>query len=124
MFDALAKAAGEMETRDAMEKAARERGRRFVHYLQTNLISNSPAWKDVIFDMFNGSVGTSMDFPNHHRKLFSGSVDDYSRNWRQRLGEARAAGIRVGVIAVLHQGSLAAGADACHRHFVEELGLP
>ncbi|HRX56169.1 MAG TPA: radical SAM protein [Verrucomicrobiales bacterium] len=112
-----------LETRDAMAKAARERGRRFVHYLQTNLISYSPAWNDVIFDMFNGSVGTSMDFPNHHRKLFNGSADDYSRVWRQRLDEARAAGIRVGVIAVLHQGSLAAGADAFYRHFVEELGL-
>jgi len=31
-----------------MDRLAAERGRRFSHYLQTNLISYSPAWNDVI----------------------------------------------------------------------------
>jgi uncharacterized protein len=52
-----------------MGRAATERGRKFVHYLETNLISYSPSWNKVVHGMFNGSIGTSMDYPNVHRKL-------------------------------------------------------
>lgn len=106
-----------------MDAAAAARGRRFTHYLQTNLISYSPAWNEVVRTMFAGSLGTSMDFPNTHRKLFSGSSEAYTRVWTQRLHEARAAGIEVGVIAVLHQGSLDAGPEAFYRYFTDELGI-
>jgi len=106
-----------------MDMAAKARGRRFVHYLQTNLISYSPAWNEVLFSMFNGSLGTSMDYPNLHRKLFKGGVEAYTRIWTQRLREAVAAGIEVGVIAVLHRGSLDAGPEDFYRYFTEELGL-
>jgi uncharacterized protein len=54
---------------EVMDSAAAKRGRRFIHYLQTDLISYSPAWNDVIHGMFNGSIGTSMDYPNVYRKL-------------------------------------------------------
>ena len=94
---------------EIMDRAAAKRGRRFIHYLQTNLISYSPAWNDVIRDMFDGSLGTSMDYPNLHRKLFKGGAEAYTELWTRRLHEAKAAGIRVGVIAVLHRGSLEAG---------------
>ncbi|MDF1858914.1 MAG: radical SAM protein [Verrucomicrobiales bacterium] len=106
-----------------MEEAAARRGLKFVHYLQTNLIGYSKAWNDIIFDMFDGSLGTSMDYPNLHRKLFSGSAGKYTEVWRERLEEVRSSGIHVGVIAVLHQGSLDAGAEAFYRYFVEELGI-
>jgi len=106
-----------------MDEAAAARGRRFTHYLQTNLISYSPAWNDVLYSMFGGSLGTSMDFPNLHRKLFSGSAEAYTAIWTQRLREAQAAGLGIGVIAVLHQGSLDAGPDAFYRYYTEELGL-
>jgi len=93
-----------------MDNAARERGRKFIHYLQTNLISYSAAWNDVIHQMFNGSVGTSMDYPNVHRKLFKGGPEAYTKLWTKRLREARGAGIKIGVIAELHgQGSLLRG---------------
>ena len=111
------------KTKRTMEQAACERGRRFVHYLQTNLISYSPAWDDVIFDMFGGSLSTSMDYPNRHRKLLNGTAKEYTRIWRDRLEAARGAGIRVGVIAVLHRGSLEAGAEAFYRYFTDDLGL-
>jgi len=111
------------EANRSMKQAAEARGLQFHHFLQTNLIGYSPAWNEVIFDMFEGSLGTSMDYPNHHRKLFNGSAGDFSRIWKERLDQARAAGIRVGVIAVLHQGSLDAGAAAFYRHFTGELGL-
>ena len=106
-----------------MDQAAASRGRRFVHYLQTNLISYSAAWNDVVHGMFGGALGTSMDFPNLHRKLFKGGADAYTKIWTDRLREAQQAGIEIGVIAVLHQGSLDAGPEAFYRYFTEELGL-
>jgi uncharacterized protein len=106
-----------------MDRAAQERGCRFIHYLQTNLIGYSDAWKDVIRTMFQGSIGTSMDYPNKHRKLFNGDAEAYTRLWTRKLREAQSAGFTVGVIAVLHQGSLEAGAEEFYRYFTEELGL-
>ena len=109
------------EAGNLMNEAAIARGRRFTHYLQTNLISYSPAWNEVLRTLFGGSLGTSMDFPNHHRELFKGGAEAYTTLWTQRLREAQAAGLDIGVIAVLHQGSLDAGADAFYRYFTEEL---
>ncbi len=108
---------------EVMDSAAAKRGRRFSHYLQTNLISYSPAWNDVIHGMFNGSLGTSMDYPNVHRKLFRGGAEAYTKLWTQRLHEAKAAGIEIGVIAVLHQATLKAGPEKFYRYYTEELGL-
>jgi sulfatase maturation enzyme AslB (radical SAM superfamily) len=79
-----------VEAGKMMNEAAAARGRRFTHYLQTNLISYSPAWNEVLRSMFGGSLGTSMDFPNLHRKLFKGGADAYTAIWTQRLREAQA----------------------------------
>lgn len=106
-----------------MDGAAAQRGRHFTHYLQTNLISYSESWNEVLRTMFQGSLGTSMDYPNHHRKLFNGNSEAYTRLWTRKLRDAQASGIKVGVIAVLHQGSLDAGAEDFYRYFTEELGL-
>ena len=106
-----------------MGRAAAEKGRKFVHYLQTNLISYSPSWNRVIHGMFNGSVGTSMDYPNVHRKLIKSGAEAYTKLWTKRLHEAREAGIKIGVIAVLHKASLEAGAERFYRYFTEDLGL-
>jgi uncharacterized protein len=92
-----------------MDSAAAARGQHFTHYLQTNLISYSATWSDVLRTMFGGALGTSMDYPNVHRKLFKCGAEAYTELWTRRLHEARAAGIEVGVIAVLHQASLDAG---------------
>jgi uncharacterized protein len=73
--------------------------------------------------MFNGSIGTSMDYPNVHRKLFKGGPDAYTKLWTKRLREARAAGIKIGVIAVLHQASLEAGAERFYQYFTQDSGL-
>jgi radical SAM protein with 4Fe4S-binding SPASM domain len=91
---------------DVMGAAAAARGRSFKHYLQTNLIGYGPHWNPVIRTMFDGSVGTSMDFPNDHRHLKGGSPQHYTDVWLRAVGQALDAGLDVGVIAVLHAGSL------------------
>ena len=108
---------------EVMNRAAAQRGRQFVHYLQTNLIGYSQAWNGVIHKMFDGSLGTSMDYPNLYRKLFKGGAAAYTELWTKKLREAKAAGIGVGVIAVLHQGSLEAGPERFYRYFTRDLGL-
>lgn len=91
---------------DLMGRAAKARGYHFRHYLQSNLIGYGPHWNPVIRSVFEGSVGTSMDYPNDHRRLKNGSTRQYTEIWLEAVREARGAGIDVGVIAVLHGGSL------------------
>ena len=104
---------------DSMTQAARRRGRSFRHYLQTNLIAFSERWNSIITRMFGGEIGTSMDFPNVHRKLNNGSAHDYTRLWLRHFTEAKAAGFKIGVIAVIHPETLDAGAGAFWRWFTE-----
>ncbi len=111
------------DTIGLMNSTAEARNLKFTHYLQTNLIGYTPEWEGVIFDLFDGTLGTSMDFPNLHRKLFSGSAEKYTAVWRERLVQAQAAEIQIGVIAVLHQGSLDVGGEAFYHYYTEELGL-
>src|SRR5258708_13068806 len=64
-----------------------------------------------------------MGYPKVDRKLVKGGSEAYTKIWTKRLQEAREAGIKIGVIAVLHQASLEAGAERFDRYVTEELGL-
>jgi len=108
---------------ETMKRAAAERGLAFHHSLQTNLIGYGPHWNAVLRAMFDGSVGTSMDFPNRHRRLKSGSTERYTEVWLRSVRQAREAGLDVGVIAVLHAGSLEAGARDFLSFYTREAGI-
>jgi radical SAM protein with 4Fe4S-binding SPASM domain len=108
---------------DTMGRAAAERGLSFHHSIQTNLIGYGPRWNGVLRTMFDGSLGTSMDFPNRHRRLRNGSTGRYTEVWLRSVRQARDAGLKVGVIAVLHAGSLEAGAREFLPFFTREAGL-
>src|SRR5258708_14103243 len=86
---------------EVMDSAAGKRERRFIHYLQTNLISYSPAWNDVVHGMFNGSIVTSMDYPNVYRKLFRGDAEAYTKPSTPKLPQPKAHRVDIGVILVL-----------------------
>jgi radical SAM protein with 4Fe4S-binding SPASM domain len=107
----------------SMTAAASSRGRQFNHYLQSNLIGYGAHWNDVIRGMFGGAVGTSMDYPNDHRRLKNGSTARYTGVWLEAVVGARKAGLHVSVIAVLHQGSLRAGAEAFLSFFTDTAGI-
>jgi sulfatase maturation enzyme AslB (radical SAM superfamily) len=68
-----------------MDRAAAERDRRFLHYLQTNLISYSEAWNPIIATMFKGSLGTSMDTQIGTASV-QGGAEAYTRLWTQSRG--------------------------------------
>ena len=106
-----------------IQRLAAERDKRVFHSLQSNMLAYSSRWNKVIAEMFGNSVGTSLDYPNLHRKLLGHSADSYNHIWGKRVQEARAAGIEVQVIAVPNQSTLEIGAERFYTHFVEELGI-
>ncbi len=111
------------EARVLLDEAACRRGLAFQHYLQTNLIGWNRGWHEVVRDMFAGSLGTSMDFPNTHRRLKNGSTERYTELWLDAVRDAQEAGFHVGVIAVLHEDSLAAGPRAFYDFFTRTAGI-
>jgi uncharacterized protein len=108
---------------ETMGRAAAERGLAFHHSLQTNLIGYGPHWNPILRAMFDGSLGTSMDFPNRHRRLKNGSTERYTEVWLRSVRQAREAGLKVGVIAVLHGGSLEVGARDFLSFYTREAGI-
>ncbi len=102
---------------------AEARGKQVIHSLQSNMLAYSSRWNKVIAEMFGNNVGTSLDYPNLHRKLLGQKPDTYNDIWGRRVKEARAAGIEVQVIAVPNQATLEIGAERFYSHFVEDLGI-
>jgi radical SAM protein with 4Fe4S-binding SPASM domain len=108
---------------DLIQDAAAARNKLVEHGLQSNMIGYNSRWNRVIQQMFGNSVGTSMDFPNLHRKLFNGSATDYTRIWKHNVQAALSAGIGIGVIAVPNQATLEVGAEQLYNYFIDEIGV-
>ena len=108
---------------ELMSAASAARGRTFHHYLQSNLIGYGRHWNRIIGTMFQGAVGTSMDYPNDYRRLPNGSTRHYTEVWLNAVKDAREAGLKVTVIAVLHAGSLRVGAEEFLSFFADSAGL-
>jgi radical SAM protein with 4Fe4S-binding SPASM domain len=106
-----------------IQDLAEARGKQVGHSLQSNMLAYSSRWNKVIADMFGNNVGTSLDYPNLHRKLLGQNPDTYNDIWSRRVKEARAAGIEIQVIAVPNQATLEIGAERFYSHFVDELGI-
>jgi len=108
---------------EMIRREAEARGKEVTHSLQSNMLAYSSRWNKIIAEMFGNSVGTSLDYPNLHRKLLGQGPESYNEIWGRRVREARAAGIEVQVIAVPNQATLEIGAERFYRHFVDELGI-
>jgi len=108
---------------EVIQRAALVRNKQVGHSLQSNMIGYNKGWNKIIAEMFGNSVGTSMDYPNLHRKMFHGGPDDYTRLWYRNVQAARAAGIDLSVIAVANQGTLSVGAERFYSYFVDELQI-
>jgi radical SAM protein with 4Fe4S-binding SPASM domain len=106
-----------------IRKSAESRKKEVFNYLQSNMIGYSGKWNRVISDMFGNSVGSSMDFPNLHRRLTGGGPEEYEALWIRKVREAREAGIRVSVIAIPNEKTLEMGAERFYTRFVDELGI-
>lgn len=111
------------QVNELIQREAEARGKQVFHSLQSNMLAYSSRWNKVIAEMFGNSVGTSLDYPNLHRKLLGQGPESYNEIWGRRVREARAAGIEVQVIAVPNQATLEVGAEQFYAHFVDTLGI-
>ncbi len=111
------------QANELIQREAEARGKQVFHSLQSNMLAYSARWNSVIAGMFGNSVGTSLDYPNLHRKLLGQGPESYNEIWGRRVREARAAGIEVQVIAVPNQATLDIGAERFYRYFADELGV-
>jgi uncharacterized protein len=113
-----------MEEANAVIREIAERSNRKVaHYLQSNMISYGSRWNRVLAEMFGKSVGSSMDYPNLHRKLKSGGPKEFERIWSRNVQKAKEAGMQVGVISIPNERTLDMGAERFYSYFVDELGI-
>lgn len=108
---------------DIVEEIAQAAKIRVSHYLQSNMLAYSAKWNRVLSGMFGNSVGSSMDFPNLHRRLRGGSPEEYEKIWTRRIREAADAGVRVGVIAIGNRSTFDLGAERFYSYFADELGI-
>jgi radical SAM protein with 4Fe4S-binding SPASM domain len=106
-----------------IRKSAEAHGKEVVNYLQSNMIGYSEAWNRVLAEMFGNSVGSSMDFPNLHRRLTGGGPEEYEALWTRNVREARAAGIQVSVIAIPNEKTLELGAERFYSRFADDWGI-
>lgn len=106
-----------------LNEMAETAGSTFHHHLQTNLIGWTRGWHEVVHRHFGSSLGTSMDYPNNHRRLKNGSTEQYTELWLRAVKQAQDDGIDVGVIAVLHPASLEADPADFYRFFTEVAGI-
>lgn len=108
---------------DRMQSMAERRGRSLANYLQSNLLAYGDKWAPVVRDIFGGSVGTSMDFPNKHRRMPGGSPEEYTARWMKNVHAVLDADFTVGVIAVPSLETLDRGAQDFYDFFTEEAGI-
>ncbi len=106
-----------------INKQAEERGLRIDNELQTNLVGYSPRWNAVIKHMFLNQLGSSLDFPNLHRKLPGGKPEEFNSLWLKKYREARSNGIAVGVITLPNRATLKVGPEDFYHYFTQEIGL-
>lgn len=108
---------------EIVQRLADSRKMSIRSYIQSNMIGYSKDWNRILSEMFDNSIGTSMDFPNLYRTAQGGCVKKYNEIWLRNIDKAREAGISVGVIAVPNDKTLALGAERFYSHFVDELGI-
>lgn len=111
------------EANDRMQTIAERRGRSLANYLQSNLLAYDYKWEPVVRDIFGGSAGTSMDFPNLHRRMPGRPPEEYTVRWLKNVRKFLTADFTLGVIAVPSVETLRVGAQAFYNFFVEKAGI-
>jgi radical SAM protein with 4Fe4S-binding SPASM domain len=96
---------------------------RAKHFLQTNLMGYSPAWDPAIWELFDGMLGSSLDFPNVYRRYRGLSGEAYNEHWISCFGNATSRGLQVSVISVPNKRTLDASPLDFYRYYFDELGL-
>lgn len=112
-----------LEAGDIVNARMTEHGLRPSHHVQTNLMDYGPAWDQVIFRLFGGSVGSSLDYPNLYRRYQGLGGDGYNERWISKFKEARCKAIDVSIITVPNGETLLLRPVDFYSYFAEHVGL-
>ena len=104
-------------------RASEKRKKKVRNFIQSNMIGYSRIWNDILREMFANSVGTSLDFPNLHRKLPAGGTKGYDDLLLSNIRKAQDADIHMGVIAIPNEETFRAGAEQFYSHYTEGIGI-
>ncbi|MGA1842483.1 MAG: radical SAM protein [bacterium] len=88
------------------------------HSLQSNLLLYNKEVGDLIKNVFNKTISSSLDFPNIHRKL--NNKEDYETKWLEKYYEATNDGIKVNVISLLNSESIKVNPLDFYNYYIEK----
>lgn len=112
-----------LHSMDIIQKLAESYNKNVMHHAQTNLLDYNKDWYHVYSTMFQGCIGTSLDYPNLYRKPKQGTIEDYNAIIQKNLSKALEDGLHVGVISVPNEATLEKGAEAFYKYYVETCHL-
>ncbi len=112
-----------MRAFDIINKFCNKRKLFVDNHLQTNLLGYNKKWNEVIYEMFDNQIGSSLDFPNLFRKTRNGSPGCFNKIWEKKFNEAMSNDIDVSVIAIPNIETFKIGASAFYSYFVNKIGL-
>ena len=93
------------------------------HRLQSNLISYNERWRPTVQNIFQNSIGSSLDYPNLYRGFKTVTGDRFNDIWLNYCDRARADGIDVSVISVLNEQSLKIPASSFLEYYSDHMGI-
>jgi len=112
-----------LEAGKSITALMRDRGIKAKHSLQTNLMGYEPRWDAPLWELFDGVMGSSLDFPNVYRRFRGLEHDAYNQHWAERFKDASARGLGVQVISVPNRRTLEVSPLEFYRYYFDELGL-
>jgi uncharacterized protein len=111
------------QAHEVIQEAAIAKDKQIDNALQTNLIGYNKNWNRILEQMFGNNLGSSLDYPNLHRKLAGGTPHEFTAIWRRNLQVAKEAGIDIGVISIPNPETFKLGAERFYAYFVDDLGI-
>jgi len=112
-----------LEAGHLMKAVMNDHGLEVSQLLQTNLMDYDVSWDPVIWQLFDGMTGSSLDFPNMYRKFRGLGGHDYNEHWAAKFRAASSRGLQISVISVPNQATLSVSPLDFYKYFVDELGI-
>jgi uncharacterized protein len=111
------------QAHEVIQQLADAKDKEIMNALQSNLIGYDKKWDRILEQMFGNNLGSSLDYPNLHRKLPGGTPHEFTAVWHRNFQVAQEAGIEVGVIAIPNPETFKVGAERFYSYFVDDLGV-
>ena len=99
------------QAHDVIQQLADAKDKEIMNALQSNLIGYDKKWNSILEKMFGNNLGSSLDYPNLHRKLSGGNPHEFTAIWHRNLQVAKEAGIDIGVISIPNPETFKVGAE-------------